>query len=464
MAFAMPAQWATGIEKLRTGRGVFAKMARGGLWLAMGSGAENVMRIVRNMILARLIAPEAFGAMALVLAVNGAFDALTEVGVREAVIQNPRGGRRDHLNAAWWMAALRGAGIYATACLVAPWAAEFYHNPALAPMMRVALLSILFNGLFSARAYLALKRMRYRAWMLINQGGSFLGIATAITLGFLIHNIWALAIGFAVEAAGRCLLSYVVCPFRPGFRISREGLQPLLRYARGMVGVPVLTLLYTKSDIFVLGRLRPSGELGLYTLATSLAYIPDTLCAMVFSPVVLPAMASVQHDPERLLTILLRTMRTLGLFFLPGLTLMACWAPQILKLMFGAPYVEVSLAFSLMCLAEAVRVIGWTLITAFFATGRPDLGRYASALRLAVLMVVIVPLVAWYGAAGAAGAALVSSLAWAVLGAVQLRRLFGLTLGKCLGALSDGLILSAAIAGTWAGFELLRPLLGRLLH
>lgn len=449
MAFAITAQLSGGLEKLRRGRGLRFQMARGSLWLGVGSGAENAMRVVRNMILTRLIAPEAFGAMAIVLAVNGAFEALTEVGIREAVIQNPLGGRRAYLNGAWLLAAARGLMLYAVAWLAAPWAAGFYHNPALTPMMRVAFLGIAFNGLVSAKAYAALKRMRYRPWVMIHQGGSLIGIATAIVLGLTLRNIWALAIGFAVESAGRCLLSYIFCPFRPGLRVNPEALRALWRYAAGVAGMPVLTLLYAKSDVFVLGKMRTATELGLYSMAASLATIPDTLGSTVLAPVLMPALSSLQHERERLVASLLRLLRLVALLALPVLTLMACSAPQLLRIIYGKPYASASAAFAVLCAAVAVRIMGWGLITTFFATGQPGLSRRASALRLVVLVAVIVPLVSRLGAAGAAAACLLSGVAWAGLGVFYLHRRYGMKIGEFLKALSDGALVSVAIALAW---------------
>lgn len=446
---------AAGLAKLRRGQGIRYQMARGSLWLGAGNGLENALRIGRNMILTRLIAPEAFGAMALVLAVNGVFEALTEIGVREAVIQNPRGGSRAYLGAAWWVALVRGVALYACAWLIAPWAAAFYHDPALTPIMRVAFLGIVFNGAMSTRAYAALKRLRYRPWVMIYQGGALAGIAVAMALGVALRNAWALAIGFAVEAGARCLLSFVICPMWPGWHIDRKSLRSLLGYAGGMVGVPLLTLLYAKSDIFVVGKICSSAQLGFYTMAASLAYIPDTLCATVLAPVLMPALSTMQEDRERMRRGLLRALKVLALVFLPLLTLMGCGAPWLLRWVYGAPYAAASLAFTLLCANVGVRILGWGLVTTFFATGRPALSRNASALRLVVLVAVIVPLVLKMGAAGAALAGLLSGLAWAALCVVYLRRLLGLSFGNYFAALRAGLTASALIAGVWAGAEAL---------
>src|ERR1035437_9699728 len=86
------------------GQGLKTKVLRVGVWLGGGSVAEQALRFGRNMILARLLAPNAFGTMAIALSAASVVDTLTDVGVGTAIIQNPRGAEDKYLNTAWWLA------------------------------------------------------------------------------------------------------------------------------------------------------------------------------------------------------------------------------------------------------------------------------------------------------------------------------------------------------------------------
>src|SRR2546425_12554297 len=99
-------------KEFRAGGTLVPKALRGGAWLGVGSIAEQVLRFARNMLLTRLLAPEVFGLMAIVLAISSAAETLTEIGVREAIIQNPRGQEDHYVNSAWWLAFLRAVGLY----------------------------------------------------------------------------------------------------------------------------------------------------------------------------------------------------------------------------------------------------------------------------------------------------------------------------------------------------------------
>src|SRR5580692_256790 len=115
-------------DRVLGGETLRAKAMRGAAFLGGGSVAEQAIRFARNMLLTRLLAPSAFGAMAIVMSSAAIVGALTEVGLRAAVIQNPRGGETAYVNAGWWMAMGRALGVYLIIFAMSPWVARFYGN------------------------------------------------------------------------------------------------------------------------------------------------------------------------------------------------------------------------------------------------------------------------------------------------------------------------------------------------
>ena len=193
-------------ESARTlldGPGLKAKAARGSLWLATGTGVDQALGLTRNMILTRLLAPEAFGLMAIIMAVNLFFESFTDVGIGTAILQNPRGEDPEYLNAAFWISLGRAAGLYALVLLSAPWVARFYHQPAMAGLMRVAFLQILFKGAISPRVAIASKKMDFKRLLAIYQGAGFCGVVASIAAAFALRGVWAIVIGIVVDCVVR---------------------------------------------------------------------------------------------------------------------------------------------------------------------------------------------------------------------------------------------------------------------
>ena len=227
-------------ESMLSGDGLKAKVFRGGAWLGTGSVAEQIMRFGRSMLLTRLLAPEAFGTMAVIMSASSAIHTLTDIGVKEALIQNPRGTEEHYMGAAWWLALGRAVTLASLVCLIAPWMAKFYGNLEITPLLRVATLSVIFDGAFSSKAYITMKQMKFAKWAAINHGGGIIGIIITVVLSFFIRDVWALVLGFCSESAARCILSFAICPYLPLPEWNTEAIRDLLRFSKGLFGLAFL--------------------------------------------------------------------------------------------------------------------------------------------------------------------------------------------------------------------------------
>lgn len=425
-------------------------IVRGGSVLAAGTIIERLARFGRNVVLARVIAPDQFGLMAVVLAAIALFEAITEVGVNQAVIQNHRGHTPEFLNVAWWINAVRGVAIFVIAALLSPAVASFYRQPDLAPLLTVAFVSMIFTGLASPRMYALQRQFRFGASVAVTQGAGLLGTLATLALGLTLRNVWALVIGTVVEAALRFLLSFLVCPIRPSFRIDRESWRDLFRFTRGMLGLSFLTFLVSQADIFVLGRLVTTEVLGLYSMAVTLALFPLMVFSKVAQPLVVPLLAAHQDAPDALRATYLRLQRLIWLFGLPMATTMGVAAAPLLELVYGPAYAAASTPFAIISAYVVVYMASMVSFSVYLAIARPELQRSFTLLRAALLVAGIYPLAVAFGPVGAA-ASMLGALTLAML--LQLRnlgRVIGLRAGPYAATLRGGL-LGAAVVGalTW---------------
>jgi len=404
------------------------RAGRGALWLATGGAIEQGLRLVRNLVLTRILAPEAFGVLAIVLAVNQAFETFTEVGIQTAIIQNPRGQERTYLNGAWWLSLARAIMLYAIAFVSAPWIAAFYNHAELVPLMRVAFLAILFKAAMSPELHAAVKAMKFDRWTAAQQGGGVVGIIVALVLATITRNVWALAIGFIVEAAARCILSYVVCPFRPSLQVDRDHLTALLRYTRGIAGLPILTFLFTRTDVFVIGKLCSIDELGLYSMVAAIAQMPMQFVGNIIAPVTMPAFAEMQHDLSRVNRALASIIKTVALIGVPALIFVSVFGKNILELLYGAPYAAVSMPFAILTATSLLQILSVPVVTLYLAIGKPELHRKFAAFRMALLLALIYPAVSSFGLIGAAAAGLIAMIAGTIVQLHYLGKLTGFKL------------------------------------
>jgi len=456
----MTGQLLVKIKGFFTSEGLKARVLRGGFWLGIGTGFEYGLRFLRNIILARILAPEAFGLMAIILAINGALEAFTQIGVKEAVIQSPVGEERTYLNGAWWLSFTRAIGLFAIAMISVPWLASFYDVSQYTVMFRVSFLTILFNGAMSAGTYIVQKRMDYKKWTIITSGGGAVGIILAIGLSLWLHNVWALVIGYVVEAAARCFLSFLVCPLLPRFQFKQEHSKALLDYARGMFGLPILFFIFTQADVFVVGKLLQKRDLGLYSMALSLAQMPMFLVSTILNPILMPMFSEKQHDKAWINRVLLKSTRIFVLAGTPVACFIALYGKDILTVLYGSQYAAVALPFALMLAATILRAAGTPIVNIYLALGQPRLQRYFTGIRAALMLLLIYPAVKYLGLTGAAGAGLLAMLISYIFQIVRFKELTDLDIRGYGFIFIQAVVVSLPILLVWSvGHQALaRPL------
>ena len=413
------------IDKVR-GDSLKAKSVRGAMVLGIGTAGERFLRLVRNMIMVRILAPDVFGTMAIVIAASSIFETLSDVGVRQSVIQSTRGVNDNYLNVAWWFQSLRGLGLCVIGFLAAPWISRFYDMPELPSLLRVAFIVMVFNGLMSPCVYVLEKKFQFGRVIILTQGSGLLSILITIGLAFYLKNVWALVIGLVAEAIVRCLLSYILCPFRPRLSIDKDCFSDLLHFAKGMLGLAFLSVVVRQTDIVVLGKVVSGEQLGMYYLAFQLAYQPVQLFDKIIGKVLLPAFAEKQDDKQSIYLAVLTIVRTTSVFGIPLLTFLVICSGPILSMVYGSQFAQVSVTFSLLCLWSLVCTQCIVVASILIGVGLPHLHRRVVIFRAVILIGLIYPSIVLWGLSGAAMAVLTAYSVALVVSFIWMRKLINL--------------------------------------
>ena len=427
------------------GTDIKAKSARAVVALSIGTVAGGSMRFIRSMILARILAPDQLGVMALVMSFSVAFEALTEVGVKQSIIQNKQGAHTDYLNVAWWMQVVRGLCLFGIAFLAAPWISSFYDNPGLLNLLRVSFIAIVLKGFVSPRAYVLEKEYKFGKAVFLIQGSAVLGAIITVVLALMIRNVWALVIGFVIEMAILCILSFILVPFLPRFEIDRKSLSELMKYAHRMFGLPVLTMFSFQAPILVLGKVISADQLGLYSLATLFAYIPEDLYIRIIAPVVLPAFSEKQDDNRALCRGLIQTTRWTAILVMPFVVFMAFSAKELLFLAYGSRYVVMAVPFSILCLKIVAQNQAVSLAGIYLAVGKPHLQRRFAVVRAAFIIGLIYPAAVRFGPLGTAVVVALSHYAVLLMQVLKAREVIGLQFSRYLRSYNHGLLITLPV-------------------
>jgi PST family polysaccharide transporter/lipopolysaccharide exporter len=430
------------------GTDIKAKSARAVMALGVGTFAGRGMRFIRSMILARILAPDQIGIMAIIMSVSMISEALIEVGVKQSVIQNKQGASVEYLNVAWWMQVARGLLLFGIAFSLAPWISSFYNNPELLPLLRVAFLAVALRGFISPRAHVLEKEYKFGKAVFLVQGSAILGAIITIGLALVMRNVWALVFGFVIEMAILCILSFVFVPFVPSIQIDRSSLVELIKYARGMFGLPILVALSFQAPILILGKVISEGQLGLYHYAAFLGYIPVDLYIRTIAPVVLPAFSEKQDDKNALCRGVLRTTQWTAFFTIPLATFMACCASELLLFVYGPEYVAMAIPYAVLCLQIVVRNQAVSLAGIYLAVGKPHLQRRFAIIRAVAIIGLMYPMSVRFGPLGASVVIVLSNIAVLFMQVIKARKVIDLSISRYIRSYSNGLWMALPVIMT----------------
>lgn len=431
-------------------RGRFLRLAaKGALILGGGGAMEQGLRFVRNIILTRILAPEDFGVMAMVLTINQFLISLTEVGIKEAVIQNPRAAEVEFLNAAWWLSVLRGLLLYGLAVLMTPLVVLYFRKPDLGPYLQVAFLGLLLQGVFSPKAYLAIKQMHYGRWVGIQNGGAGVGILITIALGVWIKGAWALVIGFCAEQVMRSVLSFIICFYRPGFKFERALFMAVLKYNFAMLGIPIMVFIFMRIDVFVLGRLLSSSDLGLYSMAGALAMTPFAFLDQIVHQVIMPMLAQVQTEYSKFNHIIISGSKIILIIGWPFVTFLACYGADVLTVVYGPQYASVAVVFGILGSIACLKTVNIPAVSAYYALGKPELQRRFVSIRTLLAVLTVAPAGYLWGMLGVTGAMLLSIIAAYVLQIIRIQGITGFNLGAYFGMYIGAFGISLSVLVAW---------------
>ena len=373
-------------------RSLKARAMRSSVWAAAGYGASQAVRLASNLILTRLLFPEAFGLMALANVVMIGLAMFSDVGLGPAIMQNRRGDDPEFLNTAWTIQVARGVILWIGSCVLAWPLAAFYGEPMLAEILPVAGLALLIGGfnptaIETANRHLALGRV-----MQLDLAAQIAGIVVMIVLASATGSIWSLVFGIIITALVKLAGAWLVLPGAH----NRIGWQPeaardLIRFGSWIIPATACGFLLAQGDKTVLGKYVPLDVLGIYNIGFFLAIFPVHLSGAVAGRVLIPVYREKPPSETRENFRKLQVMRIM--LTGPALSLllaMGLGGPQLIELLYDPRYSAAGAVVTLVAIAQIPVVIGMSYDKAALAAGASRQFFLVVAARAAAMMVCLI--------------------------------------------------------------------------
>ncbi len=382
-------------------------VVRNSLVEAIAQVARQALSLVSNLILTRLLFPEAFGMMQVVQVVLFGLAMLSDVGIVQSVIQNRRGDEEGFLNTAWTLQVVRG-GILCGVTWALAWPVSlFYGEPMLLGLLIAAGFQLVIAGFESTSLFTLRRRVesfRLARIEIVVQTVQILGsVATALVW----NSVWALVVGPILGGLLRLLWSHRIdIGYRNHFAWDAGTRAEIATFGRWIYLSSIASFLATQFDRIVMGRLLGMATLGVYGIAVLISEAVGGALSRVASGVFYPIFSRVnESSPEQLRTeYYFARLRTdaIALTALGGLSMLG---DVIVGLLWDARYVEAGWMLRILCLRVAVACVMLPCEVCLVATGESRFGFARSALTMLAIMIGVPIGYQWGGSYG---------LVWAV--------------------------------------------------
>lgn len=280
----------------------------GAFWTMVGFGGSQVIRFASQLILTRLLLPEAFGLNALCSVLMIGLQLFSDIGLGPSIIQNRRGDDPRFLHTAFTMQVVRGLVLWLVACALTIPFARFYGDARLVALVPVIGFTSVLQGLQSTKLYTANRELAMARINLLELSAQIAGTAVMIAWALVHRSVWALVAGGIATSLVKSLLTHAMLPgVADRLRWHRADAREIFRFGRWIFVSTVFTFLAGQSDRLIFGKLIPLDLLGVYGLALMIALLPSQALSQLISSIHFPLYSRVVARGEDLLAEMRRT-------------------------------------------------------------------------------------------------------------------------------------------------------------
>jgi PST family polysaccharide transporter len=277
----------------------------------VAQSAQFGVTLGSTMVLARILAPQDFGLIAMVTTILGFLRVFKEAGLSTATVQREGITHAQVSNLFWVNVALSGA-ISLIVAVSAPLIAWFYREPRLFNITLLLSLTFLFEG--SAVQHIALlnRQMRFKALALIQVSSLMAGVAIGIGMASSGCGYWSL-VGFQLTTSlSTFVLAWSTSRWRPQWPTRFSGTRPLLSFGANLTASTLIWSLARGADSLLVGKVFGPASVGLYSRAGALLMRPMEQFISPIQTVFVPTFSRLQERPQHYRDVFLRLYRTIA--------------------------------------------------------------------------------------------------------------------------------------------------------
>lgn len=385
------------------------------IWRTVQMGGTKVIFLVRLLVLARLLTPDDFGLVTIGVSAIAFLMSVTNFGMVEALVQGEDADEQRY-HAAWTINVSRAFIVSFGVFIFAPLVAQIFDEPRSVNIVRVLAFRPLLDALASMKVAGLTRNLHFRPLAILNLINGLSNLVVSIVLA-LFFGVWGLVIGALAGSAAYLIVSYIVAPYRPKLVFDREIARPLLQFGRWIYLTSLVVMIGGNVLQVAISRQLGAAELGLYYLATQIAFLPYEVAREVVGSVAFPLYSRLQKNLAQAVVTFRAVFASMAALLYPICALIIALAPTLVEEVLGDGWEGTAPIIRVLTLAAVIGLLADTTAPVFQGLGKPNRITVVELVQSLILIASVWTLAASFGVVGAAAAWIPAYLAAQIVSA-----------------------------------------------
>jgi len=369
-------------EKASNQAGVYHRSIQSGKWFMLDALSQKFISIIAFLVLARILVPDDYGVIALVVMVGNLLDQLTNFMFGDALLQR-KDSIEKYLDACWTFDLARALILTVLIYFCGGFLADFFHmQGGQALMMRLGGVLVLMPYFCNSRQAYFFKDLNFRIIFYRNLFAQLaLSIATVAFALFINASAWALFAGYIAQSLVGITLSYVFYPVKPRLDFHFGKLRELVSYSKWVYAQSFLALLFSQIDKLTVGRMLNTQRLGLYSKSKDLASMSSGMITSMIRKIGLPAFSKVQDRLDKIQEGFIKSVDLTILVSLPLILFLIAEGGTLVSVLLGPKWLALVVPLKIFAFGNLFLSFMGIANPVLGALGRPDINFKTSAFQ-----------------------------------------------------------------------------------
>lgn len=277
------------------------KTAKGMFWGGMNNVVQQIIGLVFGIILGRLLCPDDYGLIAMIMVISLIATALQNSGFSVGLINIKQPTHKDY-NAVFWFNILMGGSLYLLLVACAPLIAWYYNEPRLTSLCRYAFLTVVMSSMGTAQSAYLTKNMKVKEMAKTGMTAVLVSSIVGVSMAYFGMGYWALASQSIVFIGMNSLLLWVFSDWRPTFEFDFSPIKRMFRFSVKMLATNIINHVNNNVLNILLGKYYSTTATGYYNQAYQWNFKLFSLVQGMLYQVTQPMLVSLREEPGRQLT------------------------------------------------------------------------------------------------------------------------------------------------------------------